>query len=233
MSKVETLVDVFEEVLQVPFEERNIKDLDIPIIRTLAYRVQEFYDHFELPEKRQGELRPYLFPRFTTTDSISSDYFGHESHFKNGYFSFDAKAIKPLAAQIKAYLLYSHSLCIPDPLPYLLDYFRFENDNDHMKTRVDAVTYLLREYTSVAKLLRKKLLIPISNEIFGSKLNQSFFLDNEEIGAITRTLEKRPQFSRDNSPPNEMAGTFGIIVKEQWWQKLYTKDKLDLYFPSQ
>src|SRR5207247_9011666 len=87
-----TIVDLFEEVLEVPFEDRFISNLDAPILRKLAFRVRDFYTQYELPPKNENELRPYLFPRFTTVTKIGSDYYSHPGHLKHGTYDFDPAA---------------------------------------------------------------------------------------------------------------------------------------------
>ena len=67
-----TIVDLFEEVLEVPFEDRFISNLDAPILRKLAFRVRDFYTQYELPPKNVNELRPICFPALQRSPKLGA-----------------------------------------------------------------------------------------------------------------------------------------------------------------
>lgn len=235
MDQERTVVDVFQEVLQVPFEPRYITRLDVPILRNLSEKVEEFYTQYRVPTKSENELRPYLFHRYTPASSIGIDYYTHPAHFKNGVFEFDPKAVGDLTSQLKTYLLYCHGVCVHDPLPALLDYFKTGNDREpHALARIPAVTHLLRQYADVAPLLKHRILIPISDETPGFGEKGIFLLDQVEK-TETLKLVRAEQDVNDIDPeflPNFIAD-LGGIVKQQWWIKEQANENIDMYFPNE
>src|SRR5258706_11762767 len=68
MPNDRTIIDEFENVLGVPFGPRWTKmiSIDVRTARPLAQEVSRFYKGFRFPEKDRGEMRPYLFRRYTT-----------------------------------------------------------------------------------------------------------------------------------------------------------------------
>jgi hypothetical protein len=229
MASDDTIVDVLEDVLQVPFEPRYISNLASPIAKRLADRVGEFYRAFKIPEKKENQLRPYLSPRFTTTYGLGIDYYTKPAFFKDGNFEFNPAEIQELAPQIKTYLLYCDSVCIYDALPPMLDYFRFGDSSGISQRRLPALTHLLKQYAGVAPLLRNRILIPICDEVFGERRDTPFVDDVEKVEIVAALVHDDKSLPADEAIG--IARVLGSIVKEQWWQKEYLQGRVDLYFP--
>ena len=213
-----TIVDVFEEVLQVPFEAGHLSGLDIPTLRRLAYRLHSFFENFNIPEKADGELRPYLFHRYTTAHAMNREFWSSTSPLD-------------IAPQIKAYLLYCHGLVFEDGLSYMLDYFRFSDDKSALKDVIPIVENLLKQYASIAPLLRHKIVIPVT--IPGTPGIESYrrnttAVDKHEIQEITAQLKKKSLYDDISQ-----VYLLGQIVKEQWFISMNSQNAVDMYFPDE
>ncbi len=230
MTTHTTLVDVFETVLQVPFDQKHFRPLDRAKARELALGVRRFYESFAIPDKEEGELRPYLSPRFSTARGLGVDYYAGEEMFKNGNYSFDASKVKEIAPQLKTYLLYCHSLCIYDALPALLDHFRFGDGSSGAESRLPALNFLLQQYASVAPLLRHHILIPVADEVKGLRDKRSTPVDDDEVRAIAAEL-KRQKTDLGKISPKRAAELLGPLIKQQLWLRDHCGGKFDLYFP--
>jgi hypothetical protein len=222
----QTFIDVIEEVLGVPFEPRYLRPIDFPIAKKLAHRLKNFYESYELPPKSDKELRPYLSPRYTTTQSLGSDLYRGGVHFKNFEYKFDPAKAHALAPQLKTYLLYCHSVCIYDALPPLLDYFRLSDDS-YSSARLPAVNHLLHEYAGLSALFRRHILVPVCDEVFGNYTQNSFWPNETEQREIQKNL---PQL-RDQPDRRALGDLLGSLVKEHWWLKQHVSNRIDLYFP--
>lgn len=113
MSNDRTIIDVFEEVLGVAFDPRWTKkiSIDVPVARRLARAVKPYYESFRLPEKDPGEMRPYLFPGYTTGRQLLNSFGRREHRFLSSPDT-DLLLLKP-------FLLYAHGICFYDPLPWI------------------------------------------------------------------------------------------------------------------
>jgi hypothetical protein len=206
MTDESTVVDVFEEVLGVPFESKYIQspNLDILSLKRLADALNDHYVHFTLPSKADSELRPYIFQRYTVAQQLAKD----------------------LETHAKAYLLYCHSLCIYDPLIPLLDSFRLRVDDTTLEARKPYVIDVLRQYATLADLLRHRILIPVSDEIAGS---YSLPLLDEAEEQEMKSVLSREGFSERHI--NNVAPTLAAFIKEQISLKTRTSHRMDLFFP--
>jgi hypothetical protein len=226
-----TIVDVFEEVLQIPFEPAYSVDLaaDVFLVRKLAHRLEDYYQSFEIPLKADNELRPYLYQGYID-GSIFWDSF---VRFEGSTYTVSSSA-PSMEAMIKPYLLYSHSVCIPDPLPGLLDYFRRNTGSaSSLETaRLPGVINLLQQYARTSKLIRHRILIPFSFEdTFGRVSSNHFWPTAAERAEIKRSL-----LNNNDHASGDSAGDLKILmaekIKEQLWITHRSGGRLDLYFPT-
>ena len=218
-----TLVEVYENCLARPLQRKNLSrhPLTHQELSRLAEAVSEHYKIYQLPQKSPSELRPSISPSFTTSQSVGLDYVSGEKHFSGPFkYKFDATSEGEMTANLKRYLLYCHGLVFPDPLPYLLDYFRGGTVTDVGLQRVPAVNALLSEYADLKDLIDKRILLPFAH-------HQKFLNDAPILhGAMAKTLEDRlPEFS-----PFEVRMLAHTIIEEQHFRRRL-EDKVDLFFP--
>jgi hypothetical protein len=212
MSDNRTIVDVFEEVLQVPFRAEHAAKVkpDVDMVRRLARSVSEHYEQFEIPEKPENELRPYLFHRYTTGATFLPD------------------TLRPsMEHALKPYLLYSHGVAFLDPLPAFLDYFHYSSgpSTSYERDHLPEVERILQQYAAVADLIRHRVLIPIS-------INESepvYRLTEEEKKEVEEIVSKG-LLSGNASP--DFGITLASIVKSQLAFVRRSRNFVDLHFPT-
>jgi hypothetical protein len=224
MSDERTIIDEFEDVLGVPFKPHWTKEIsiDVPTARHLARAVSDFYHRFRLPDKDPGEIRPYLFHGYTTGQKPWRDFVKFE-----GYrYAFTPSGNPNLLKFLKPFLLYSHGVCFLDPLPGLLDYFRHSSseETDFERARLPAVDRLLLEYVKIADLIRHRIVIPLSDEIFGVYRHNDFFVSKEEQRKIV-------DLANISGQDADFVGVIGEKIKEQLWLNQRLENRVDLYFP--
>jgi hypothetical protein len=225
-----TIIDVFEEVLGVPFDPRWTKkiSIDIPVARRLAQAVSVFYKGFRFPEKDRGEMRPYLFHSYTTGRKLWDRFVGFE-----GYdYTFSASRDSDLMLFLKPFLLYSHGLCFYDPLVGLLDYFRLSSEESSVeKARLPGLAHLLLEYVKIADLIRHRIVVPISDEVSGTYSHNDFYLSEGEKHEVIDLLTGTPGFPK-TAEDVRVNHYIGSLIKEQLWLNQRTENRIDLYFPQ-
>lgn len=228
MPNDRTIVDVFEEVLGVPFDPLWTKQvsIDVPTARRLAKAVKDFYNNFCLPEKELGEMRPYLFHRYAAGISPWRSFVG----YKGVAYTFTPSHGTDIFGFLKPFLLYSHGICFYDPLTGLLDYFDHSSeDTDKERARLPGVANLLFEYVRIAELIRHRIVIPISGEAFGDPYaRNNFTLSDSEKREIINLFSANPRY-QDCAL---LVDYVGSLVKEQLWLKQHTENRIDLYFPD-
>jgi hypothetical protein len=207
-----TIVDLFEDALQVPFRAEYAAKVtpDVDTVRKLARSVSEHYARFEIPEKPENELRPYLFHRYTTGATYLPE------------------TLQPSMEQaLKPYLLHSHGVAFLDPLPAFLDYFQYSSGpaTSYEKDQLPQVERLLQQYAVVADLIRHHVLIPISI----SDAEPFFSLTEEEKKAVEETI-KTGLLGREASL--EFQITLASIVKSQLDFVRRSRNSVDLHFPT-
>ncbi len=231
MSDDRTIIDVFESVLGVPFDWRWTKKIpiDVPTTRRLAEEVGDYYNNFRIPEKNTGDLRPYLFHSYTTGNQLWEKYVRHEG----AHYSFSPSSDSEITPFLKPFLLYSHGISFQDPLPGLLDYFRpSPEETEFERLRLPGVAQLLIEYVKIADLIRHRIVVPVSGEVFGFYSHDQFFLSDDEKNEIQSLL---PTLNVDLTP-EQRANVFSYIarlIKEQLWLSQQTDNRIDLYFPRE
>lgn len=219
-----SILDVFEDVLQEDFNSilpANFS-LDVPTVRRLAVRVREYYSGFSFPEKAIGEIRPYISPKFIAGQKLLGSYVQ----------SFDPSNALEIFDFLKPYLLFSHSVCFHDPLPHLLDfYIQTGPDTEYELSKLHTVTHLLVEYAKIADLVRAGVVVPVSDEVWGTDALFPSSPDSAELSAILNSSDVISRLPRDEL--SETASLLGSLVKRQMWHRSQSRDRVDLYFPNE
>jgi hypothetical protein len=225
-----TIIDVFEEILGVPFDPRWTKkiSIDVTVGRRLAQAVSTYYESFRLPEKDRSEMRPYLFHAYRTGDQLWNSLV----RFEGGEYTFSASRDTDLFRFLKPFLLYSHAICFLDPLPGLLDYFESSSEeSDFAMARLPGVAHLLLEYVKIADLIRRRIVVPISGELFGFYERGNFPLSDSEIREVIDLLTSIPRFQKQ-AEYVDLNHRLGSLIKEQLWLNQRMENRIDLYFPA-
>lgn len=216
-----TLPDLIENALEIRFEPKTFGDYkaEPKKLQALGYAVQDFYNNFPKPGKATNELRPYIAPRFLAGAKLGANYVaGTGPMFE---YEYDGSTRGEVVKEIKRYLLYCHGLAIHDRLPYLLDYFRLDPNHDQAKKRLPGITALLQEYSHIAELMRTGIVLPLSDEVFGTV----FF--NEYLPRHTDELQAHlPQLKKESLEIVESIIRHGQIEIER------ADHIIDLFFPS-
>jgi hypothetical protein len=228
MPDHQTIVDVFEEVLGVPFDPRWTKkiSIDVPVARRLAHAVTAYYKSFRLPEKDRGQMRPYLFHGYTAGQRFWNEF------VRPGDRIFPSRDTD-LLLLLKPFLLYAHGICFYDPLPGLLDYFGDRlRGSRYEKVYLSSLTHLLFQYVKIADLIRHQIIVPISDEVFGLYYNNGFMLSDREIREVTELFASIPRL-QEQAKNVDFNSFLGSTIKEQLWLKQRLESRIDLYFPTE
>ncbi|MEM1276584.1 MAG: hypothetical protein AAGH74_08660 [Pseudomonadota bacterium] len=229
-DKNQTIVDVFEGVLQEEFSSKLPANffLDVSTARRLASAVRLYYKGFRFPAKSIGEVRPYISPKFTSGMTPTDSYV---KYIGDGY-NFDPNEALEIFDFIKPYLLYSHSVCFYDPLPQLLDYYMESGpETEYERLRLHAVTHLLVQYAKIADLIRANIVVPISDEVWGHGGKTPFHLSQDEL-ATAFSSEQISARIKDGELGEEWINLLGGLVKSQMWHAAHSYGGVDLYFPT-
>ena len=213
-----TIVDVFKSALEVPFESKYIRRLDFPVLKRLANELQAYFDAFRPPDKEPDELRPYLYDQYISTGGLNDRFRG-------------ASREPPPAdifEELKPYLLYAHGVTFDDGLIYLLDFFRLSSsDNAAVREKIPLIENLLKQYASIAPLLRNNVVIPFSNTTFGLGDHQT--VDKPTAEAIAIELRR---FGEDADDVDDFAYVLGGLVNQQWRIANFHPNTMDMFFPQ-
>lgn len=112
------ILSTLEEVFQKPFTQENLDFFasNPDLLKKFKDLVDDQNQEPYILEKRANEFRPYIHPHIVDKDRVfaSSDMTGL------GFSKYDDPKAWPsggiMANRIKKYLLFSHSLCIEDPI---------------------------------------------------------------------------------------------------------------------
>lgn len=220
-----TLVEIIESIFNISLTNKEVKKFDPSpqLLHDLSLAIQDYYHSYQIPQKEPWELRPYISPQFTPGRSLGLGYEFNPKHFDEEFkYTFDPSITGEMVRNVKKYLLYCHSLCIHDPLPYLLDYFRLSPKSDVACARLPAVRNLLSEYAELERLIRRRILIPLSDEVFGFYSINDIELTQEEKNVLE---SKIPGLSKI-----AVVLLCNAIRKEQFKAKKL-KHNIDLFFP--
>lgn len=238
------LSEIIESVLKIPFNSKQILRYKFSpkILHELSLAVQSYYKNYQIPNKELWELRPYISPAFTQGRELGLQYEFSQKHYSDNHkYSFDPDISGEMTRNIKKYLIYCHSLCIHDPLPYLLDFFRLDPNSEHSHALIPAVKSLLFEYSKLDKLIRSNILIPLSDEVFGFQKNN--IIGKEELNYLEvkfpqiigkeelHYLETRlPQIENLIS---KIVRLLSSTIRDEQYRAKKLEHKIDLFFPNQ
>ena len=230
-----SIVDVIEKCIGFPLEERYVSKYDISPdkLHELGFALGDFYENFTLPKRRGNEFRPYISANLTASKPLGMGYVFGEQHFSNQdnaafpNYSFDADNTTSISVNVKKYLLFCHRLFIHDPIPYLLDYFRFDPTSEFALARLPAIKQLLIEYAQLKPLLKQKIVVPLSDEVFGTVFLNDTTLDREILNRIGERIRKQGR--------EDLLTIYHAVVSNISHQQFITarvKDRIDLFFPN-
>ena len=204
------IIEVVEAVLDVPFTTKELEKLDLTPQKTheLAIALHDYYAELCIPSKKISELRPFIDLPLRATKSPGMDF----------VFDFKSSVSDRMTGEIKKYLLYCHSVCIRDPLPYLLDYYRLAPNSKYALAQLPAVKALLVEYTKLAKLIRKNIIIPISDEVYGFHSGRAL------------EIEERDYLQKQLPHLHHVVPLLAGIIREEQWRISKLNQDVDFYF---
>jgi len=217
-----TLPDIVENALGVRFEPRSFEhyDPEPAELRNLAEAVLDFYSSFPDFSKPVNVLRPYIAPRFAASSKIGEDFvLGSGPAFE---YHFDPSIQGQLVSEVKRYLLYCHGVAIYDRLPSLLDYFRLDHHSDEARKRLPAVKAMLAEYAQLTELMRRGILVPLSDEALGT-----VFANDYQARHTDELHSRLPGLTREKLEILESLIRHGQIEVER------ARHSIDLFFPGQ
>lgn len=229
-----SIVDVIEECIGFPLDESYISNYEISpnTLHELSFALMDYYEHFTLPERQRDELRPYISAQLTASMPLGMDYVFGQRRFSGRdsntgiCYSYDANDISSMSFNVKKYLLFCHRIFIQDPIPYLLDYFRLDPTSESSIARLPAIKQILKEYARLKPLLQQKIVVPLSDEIFGIITTNDTMPDSEMLNRIEKRLIER---GRGHLLP--IAPIVGNISVQQY-KVNRVKDRMDLFFPN-
>jgi hypothetical protein len=212
-STARNLIELVASTLGGPLTHATVDGLSAsdPTLPALAQALEDFYRGYQIPRKRRGESRPYVFPPRVQWPAPLG----------KAYWTAAKSPPQPgaMARAVKTYLLYCHGLCIHDPLPYLLDYYRLAPDGQAAASTVPAIQAVLREYAKMSTLIEAGVLIPLSEEV------TSFYKTPTLSPHQVRRLESRL------AAVKEAALQVGEIIRTQQEEAARLEDAVDLLFP--
>lgn len=209
-------IKTIEDILQTELTEKNLKNYHInPYqLQELHFALKEYYKTFKLPEKNEEKLRPYLSPRYAFGKNASMSYTAMKFDLEDPAYV--------LERSIKRTLLYSHEVCVQDPLTYLLDYFYEEPENEHAERRIPIISHIFSELARMKPLIERGVLYIVSDEVFPGLNNFKLITENRDLeNAIEAKLGKENFNSYD----------FHQIIQSVY-EQVVLNDDIDLYFPS-
>lgn len=223
-----TLPDIIESAFKVDFRKKEIERFNPSpdLLHDLALAVDDYYREFRICPKESWELRPYVRPYLTPSGQLGMDYVFGKGHFKGFTYAFDADAAGQLSQVAKRYLLYCHSLCIHDPLPYLLDYFLVDPCGDEALSRLPAVRHLLLEYAKLEVLIRKQFIVPLSGPTVGPR---EVVANEEEIEFLVSQV---PPLSPDPVVNKGHLRIIADVIRDQQRTASKLEHHVDLFFPD-
>ena len=233
-STINSIVDVIEKCIGFPLEERYVSKYDISpdTLHELGFALTDYYGNFTLPERQRDEFQPYISATLTASMPLGMDYVFGQQHFSDRdsitgtRYSYDAHKAASVSVNVKKYLLFCHRIFIQDPLPYLLDYFRFDPTSENSVARLPAIKQILKEYARLKPLLQRRLAVPLSDEIFGTIYSNDTTPDLEMLDRIEARLKERGR--GDLLPILPVANNISV----QQYKVTRAKDRMDLFFPD-
>ena len=210
-------INIIEEILATELTEKGMEDYHInPYqLHELHFSLTNYYKRFALPQKSQTRLRPYLSPRYAYGKIASMGY-------TSGVFN-PKKPEFVLEKSVKKTLLYSHEVCVQDPLTYLLDYFHNNPENKIAAKKIPVIKHIFKEIARMKPLIENGLLYIVSDEVFPGLNNWRLISDNMD-------LEKEVESKIGEEKFDSM--DFHQLIQSMYEQFVLQQD-IDLYFPDE
>lgn len=208
-------IDVIEESISRPLLREEL--LKHPVtkieLKKLSVALNDFSKQYELPIKKDTELRPSISPKLEHINELGFNYVRriHDITQYEGGFT----------RALKKYLLYCHGLVIEDPLIYLLDYFRLGGTiSPYALERLPAINSLLLEYSDISDLVKSNIIFPVSEPLYSS--NEVPYPEED----LLKELDCRLKNKNNNLP--QLAE---FIFKEQFRKQKFSNN-VDSFYPS-
>lgn len=214
-------LQAIESALGFELHPNSIKDavLTHEIIYNLNKNIVDHYRNSPFPKKDKHHVRPYLSHDYAIGNLI------HQPVYKNynlesGFGEIDY----PLSGILKKHLLYVNSVCIHDPLIYLLDYFGRKKETSLSKERIPRVKLILEEYAILRDLIKSNIITFESGERTGPQSFSDYFVNDEEIQAIYKNSNFETEISKSFFVIEPILRDMDLIGK--------LDGQIDLYFPD-
>lgn len=210
-------IRIIEDVLQIELTEKNLINYHInPFqLQELHFSLTDYYKSFSLPEKDNQTLRPYLSPRYEFGEIASLGYAFRKFDLNNpGYI---------LEKSVKKTLLYSHEVCVQDPLTYLLDFFSTDPENEYGKQRIPVISHIFKELARMTPLMKHGLLHIVSDEVFPGLSDYKLVEQNREI---ERAMKEKIGVEGFN-------GHDFRLLLQSFYEQFVLSENIDLYFPNE
>lgn len=200
-------------------------ELTHEILYDMWKNISEYYLENPFPAKKSNQLRPYLSYRYPIGKKIHKSVNKYYKKIGSSTIKFQRPENFPLRNLLKKHLLYVDSICIHDPLIYLLDYFKYpESTNTNLKFRIDAVKYILEEYASLRNLIDQDIITFQSQENTGIQFANDFYLNAEESKTVANLLPYK-------IVPSDISMISKPILQDMDISRRLNGN-IDLYFPT-
>ncbi|XQS17086.1 hypothetical protein ACJ6TS_00495 [Citrobacter telavivensis] len=208
-------IDVIEESVGRPLLRKELLRHPIKTVELekLSVALNDFSRQYELPIKKDTELRPSISPKLEQINELGFNYVRriHDTSQYTGGFT----------RALKKYLLYCHGLVIEDPLVYLLDYFRHGGANSpYALERLPAINSLLLEYSDISDLIRSNIVFPVSEPLYA---------DND-VPYPEESLLKELRLRLSDKSEN-LSQLAEFIYRENFRKQQFS-DNIDSFYPS-
>lgn len=217
-------IESIESALGFKLNQNSLRsyDLTYDVVHKMYNSIKEYYRCSFFPVKKKNHIRPYFSPHYELGKEIHkpvNSYLKSESGYQ-----FNKPNNHPLTALLKKHLLFVNSVCIHDPLIYLLDYFNDKKETEASKVRIPIIKFLLEEYSILRELILTDIITFEAGERFLGQRPDNIFLDenlkNEVYKLSKTTLNKSEVFL----PILEILGDISI--------KNVFNNNIDLFLPS-
>jgi len=177
------MIEIIEQTLNLELNEKELKSADLKVesLWELSIELTNYFKNtYSVPTKREDILRPFIPLRYNVGTEVSHTYL-HNSlnadYFNNAPFIIEEN--------IKAFLLYSHEICIQNPLTYLLDYF----SEPRAERQLPAIRHILIELARLKPLVNQGVLHLLSDELWSNINQQNFNLQQDELNYIIENTD--------------------------------------------
>ncbi|HEX8607370.1 MAG TPA: hypothetical protein VF679_01875, partial [Pedobacter sp.] len=128
-----------------------------------------------------------------------------------------------LEKSVKKTLLYSHQVCVQDPLTYLLDYFHQDPEHKLAAEKMPVIRHIFIELARMKPLIEDGLLYIISDEVFPGLNNYKLLSDHAKIEEAVRLAVGELKFNSID---------FHLLI-QSLYEQFVLRENIDLYFPGE